>query len=70
MDKYHNVDSLFISQLLRDEKACFKNNEINRVTLPHYHELNMENLIEQVKDDPVVKRYMPDKFDTKKRPSR
>ena len=70
MDKYNNVDSIFISKLLRGEKGCFKNNEINRVILPHYSELCMKNLIEQIKDDNQVKHYLHDKFETKKKPSR
>ena len=61
---------MFISQLLRGEKKCFKNNQVNRVTLPFYDELCMDNLIEQVKDDEEVKQYLNDKFATKKRPSR
>ena len=40
------------------------------MSLPFYDELCMDNLIEQVKDDPEVKKYMNDKFTTKKRPSR
>ena len=70
MDKYNNVDSTFISQMLRGEKGCFKNSEINRVTLPHYSELCMKNIIEQVKDDEQIKSYLHDDFKDKKRPSR
>ena len=64
------MDSTFISQLLRGEKGAFKNNELNRVTLPHYSELSMNNLLNQVKDDNQVKRYLHDKFMDKKKPSR
>ena len=46
LDKYSNVDSRFISQLLRGEKLCFKSKDVNRVTLPFYPELAMDNLIE------------------------
>ena len=70
LDKYNNVDSTFISQLIRGEKFCFKNNEINRVILPHYDELNMKNLNEQIKDDNEIKGYLNDKFADKKKPSR
>jgi hypothetical protein len=70
LDKYNKIDSEFISQLFREEKLCFKNHEINKVSLPHYDELKMDNLIEQVKDDDEVKKYMNDKFATTKRPSR
>ena len=70
MDKYNKVDSEFIRQLWRGDKACFKNDEINRVALPFCSELCMDNLIEQVKDDPEIKRYMHDKFASKKKPSR
>ena len=66
LDKYHNVDSEFISQLLRGEKVCFKNAEINKVVLPFYEEFKMDNLLKQVKDDAVVKRYLHDKYDKKK----
>ena len=64
------MDSQFISQLLREEKSCFKNHEIRRVTLPFYAEFSMDNLIEQVKDDIKVKEYLHDDFATKKRPTR
>jgi hypothetical protein len=64
------VDSEFISQLLRGDKLCFKNGEIKRVQLPHYEELKMDNLIDQVKDDEQVLKYMNDKFASKKKPSR
>ena len=70
LDVYNKVDSEFVSQLLRGDKFCFKNGEIKRVTLPFYEELKMENLIEQVKDDEEVKKYMNDKFATTKKPSR
>ena len=40
------------------------------MTLPFYDELNMDNMIAQVKDDVEIKRYLHDKFAYKKRPSR
>ena len=70
MDTYPKVDREFITQLFRGEKLCFKNNEVNRVSLPYYEELKMDNLIEEVKDDENVKKYMNDKFATTKKPSR
>ena len=70
LDTYQKIDSKFISQLIRGEKACFKNHEIKQVALPFYSELGMKNLIEQVKNDNEVKRYLNDDFATKKKPSR
>ena len=70
LDKYNNVDSKFISQLLRGDKASFKSKDINRVTLPFYAELSMDKLIEEIKNDDDVKKYLHDDFETKKRPSR
>ena len=70
LDKYTNVDSKFISQLLRGDKLSFKSKDVQRVTLPFYAELCMDNLIAEVKEDDQVKRYLHDAFETKKRPSR
>ena len=70
LDTYQNVDSKFISQLIRGDKSCFKNSEIHQVAVPFYSELNMQNLINQVKDDAAIKRYLHDDFATKKKPSR
>ena len=70
LDKYNNVDSKFISQLLRGDKASFKSKDINRVALPFYAELSMDKLIEEIKNDDDVKKYLHDDFETKKRPSR
>ena len=61
---------MFIGQLWRGEKECFKNDEYDNVKLPHYAELKTQNLIDQVKDDPEIQKYMHDKFATTKRPSR
>lgn len=56
--------------MIRGEKACFKNDEINQVTLPFYSELKMDNLIKQAKEDDEIKRYLNDHFADKKKPSR
>ena len=52
------------------EKECFKNDEYDSVKLPNYPELTMDKLLEQVKYDENIRRYMHDKFATTKRPSR
>ena len=55
---------------IKGDKACFKNTEVNRVVLPFYSELKMANMIDQVKSDNEIKRYLPNDFATKKKPSR
>ena len=52
------------------EKECFKNDEHDNVKLPGYGELTIDKLLEQVKDDENIKKYMYDKFETTKKPSR
>ena len=52
------------------EKECFKNDEHDNVKLKGYPELTIDKLLEQVKDDENIKKYMHDKFATTKKPSR
>jgi hypothetical protein len=55
--------------LLRGEKSAFKLKEVNFVKIPLWPELGVKKLVEMVKDDVKVCKYLPDKFFDKKFPS-
>ena len=58
----HGTKIGFMRDLLSETKQqCLKQNEVNHMEVPHYHEISVKNLYEDALKDELLVKYLPSK---------
>ena len=52
----------FIRVILADKKLHHKQNEVIRMEIPTYQELSVKNLYDEAMRDPLLSKYLPNKY--------